>query len=198
MRHCLLLVTFILMGALGSTQIAAAAPDMARPVSASPQDALQALGATLAGDPGRADARLARAKLLASLGRHWDAIRDLNVLVVRGPNSPTVLTLRGTSLLALGYAEQAISDFTGALVATPYDVAALSGRAAAFAKAGDDALALADYDALLAAVGGQPGDAIDADRLAKVRQERALVMGRLKQAQVSPDHGALARLPTRR
>lgn len=148
--------------------------------SASPEEGLNEFNAILKRDPSHEYSRVARAKLLQGFNRHREALIDLDALAVGPAASADHLRLRATSLMALDCPDEAIVDFTRVLTASPNDIIALTGRATAYEMIGADEQALADYDAILGPIGGQPRYALGGDKLGEYRQQRALLLARLK------------------
>jgi tetratricopeptide (TPR) repeat protein len=145
-----------------------------------PEELVREYNAILRHDPRHQYSRKARAKVLQSLGRHRDAVADLDVLLAGESDNSDYLRLRAVSHLALNRPQAAAEDFTRVLQADPRNIIMRTGRALAYELAGEDEKALADYDAILGPIGGPLNSALGGDRLGKYRLQRALVLVRLK------------------
>jgi eukaryotic-like serine/threonine-protein kinase len=83
----------------------------------------------LAVDPDRDPARYRRAKALTRLGRHREALADLEILIPKSPRDPALFDLRATVRDALGDREQARADREKAGSLLPNDSNALNEQA---------------------------------------------------------------------
>jgi tetratricopeptide (TPR) repeat protein len=84
-----------------------------------PADALEALEAVLAADPGHAAALEGRAALLLALERPQEALRDFDALQAGGHASPGLLSNRASALHKLGRLEDALQACDQALALDP-------------------------------------------------------------------------------
>lgn len=86
-----------------------------------------------------------RAGLLAKLGRHEEAIKDLSVVIKEIPEDDDALRLRGDEKASLAKYSEAIVDYTHAIELSPeYARASYEARARAYKKRGDTKLAEQD------------------------------------------------------
>ena len=89
----------------------------------------------LVAEPELDRARYRRAQALIRLGRHREAIVDLDILIPKYPNEDTLYDLRGIAREAVGDHEQARADREKASAMLPKDAKALNERAWDYATA---------------------------------------------------------------
>jgi WD40 repeat protein/tetratricopeptide (TPR) repeat protein len=83
----------------------------------------------LAADPDQERARYRRAQALIRLGRHREALADLDILIPKAPRDHALYQLRGTVREALGDSEQARGNLEKANSLLPKDPMPLNNRA---------------------------------------------------------------------
>src|SRR5262249_44562719 len=83
----------------------------------------------LAAEPDLDRARYRRAQALIRLGRHREALADLDILISKAPQDSALYQLRGTVREALGDSDQARGDRAKAGALLPKDPRALNNRA---------------------------------------------------------------------
>jgi tetratricopeptide (TPR) repeat protein len=88
---------------------------------------------TLAAEPDLERARYRRAQALIRLGRHREALADLDILIAREPDGWGLYHLRGMVQVALGHSDQARADEEKAVALLPKDPMALNNRAWTYA-----------------------------------------------------------------
>ncbi|HSP78652.1 MAG TPA: tetratricopeptide repeat protein [Myxococcaceae bacterium] len=139
-----------------------------------PAEALPWYERVLERAPGHPSARLHRALALAKLGRHEEAVADLDALEAAEYRKALVLHMkRAESLEVLGRHDAAERDWTLALAEDPGNPWLLQQRAAARARLGRLAEAVED---LTAALAHQEGEEMDAELL----RDRGVLRARLE------------------
>jgi tetratricopeptide (TPR) repeat protein len=102
-------------------------------------------------DTERMALRQGRAQVLSAMGRSEGAVRELDTLIAKAPQNPTLLNsrcwTRATANLEL---DAALRDCEAAVKAAPRSAAILDSRAFVKLRLGRYADAIADYDAALA------------------------------------------------
>lgn len=127
--------------------------------------AVQDAAVNLAPEDG--ELRIERAITLATLGRFWDAVDDLNRAFDLTPDRPEILALRASAYRHLEVLDLARDDIERALALAPDDPNALLERGMLRRLAGDPAAARNDWLRVIALAEGQPQ--ADAARAALAR-----------------------------
>jgi tetratricopeptide (TPR) repeat protein len=96
---------------------------------AQPDVAADDFSRVLAAEPDLEHARYRRAQALIRLGRHREALADLDILIPKAPQDSALYQLRGTVREALGDSDQARGDREKAGALLPKDPMALNNRA---------------------------------------------------------------------
>jgi tetratricopeptide (TPR) repeat protein len=96
---------------------------------AQPQVAADDFGRILAAEPDLEHARYRRVQALIRLGRHREALANLDILIPKAPQDSALYQLRGTVREALGDSDQARGDREKAGALLPKDPLALNNRA---------------------------------------------------------------------
>jgi len=106
--------------------------------------ALDAATAAIRSDPRRYEARCVRGRILASIGRHAEAVEDFAGALAIRADAAEVWHDKARSRLALGEGPGAIEDWTKAIALAPDHVDAHFGRGRARAAEGDARGAIED------------------------------------------------------
>lgn len=120
------------------------------------EQALAAQNAAVELVPDDAELHLERAITLATLGRFWDAVDDLNRVLDLGPERPEALVLRASAYRHLEVLDLARDDIARALALAPNDPNALLERGMLRRLAGDRAAAREDWLRVIALAEGRP------------------------------------------
>ncbi len=112
-------------------------------------DALEALDAALAIQPGDDETILNRANVLQMLGRHAEALAGFDHALKARPDWPQVLNNRASALVDLGRTDEALESYGKAVALAPEFTPALNNRGGLLLNQKRFAEALADFDLAL-------------------------------------------------